>query len=96
MRGLSFDRRDLGSTGPRGASVPAYARPAAVEALPDEKTARGRMEQTYLRKLDFAVDGSPTRQQLMSPRSLVLSRGADLCTPPKSISSMPRLTSPWP
>lgn len=29
------------------------------------------MEQTYLRKLDLAVEGSPTRQTLMSPRSRV-------------------------
>jgi len=75
-------------------------RPAAVEALPDEKTARGRMEQTYLRKLDFAVDGSPTRQQLMSPRSLVPSPPpsflASLCTPPRSMSRMPFLISSWP
>eukprot|EP00965_Chrysotila_dentata_P077849 2568244-Pleurochrysis_carterae.AAC.1 len=35
-------------------------RPAAEEALPDAYTARGKIEQTYLRKLDLAVEGSPT------------------------------------
>ena len=73
--------------------VTVAVRPAAVDALPEVYTVRGRMEHTYLRKLDFAVEGSPTRQQLMSPRSLMPSLAELLCTPPKSMSRMPSFTS---
>ena len=72
--------------------VTAAVRPAADEDLPLEYTARGSIEHTNLRNCDLAVDGSPTKQQLMSPRNLVPSRGECLCTPPKSISKMPRFT----
>jgi hypothetical protein len=71
-------------------------RPAAVEALPLAYTARGRMEHTYFKNCDFAVEGSPTRQALMSPRSRVPSSGLDLCTPPIRRRRTPRLTSSCP
>lgn len=55
----------------------------------------GRNACTYLRNCDLAVEGSPTTQTLMSPRSRVPSMVV-LCTPPRSWRSMPRFTSRWP
>ena len=72
--------------------VTVAVRPAAEDALPDAYTARGNIEHTNLRNCDLAVDGSPTRQQLMSPRSFVLSRGEVLCTPPNSMRRTPCFT----
>ena len=59
--------------------------PAALDAFPLVYTVRGRIEQTYLRNCDLAVEGSPTRHRLMSPRSLIPSFSLCLCTPPSSL-----------
>jgi len=50
---------------------------------------------THLRIWDFAHDGSPTMQMLMSPRRAMPSR-VSLCTPPNSMSSTACLMESWP
>mgnify|MGYP000020755654 FL=1 len=70
-------------------------RPAAEDDFPEVYTERGEMLLMYFRNCDFAVDGSPTIQMLMSPRMLPPS-AVCLWTPPISCSSSPRLMSSWP
>lgn len=50
---------------------------------------------SYFKNCDLAVEGSPTMQLLISPRSRIPS-GVVLGTPPNSINKIPRLISRWP
>mmetsp|Transcript_121273 Transcript_121273/g.343190 ORF Transcript_121273/g.343190 Transcript_121273/m.343190 type:complete len:368 (-) Transcript_121273:450-1553(-) len=80
----------------RSASLTTDAvRPAAVDVLPDVKTARGRNDAVHFRSALLAVAGSPRRQMLTSPRSLMPS-SVLFGIPPMSINSMPFLISRWP
>mmetsp|Transcript_9724 Transcript_9724/g.23744 ORF Transcript_9724/g.23744 Transcript_9724/m.23744 type:complete len:304 (+) Transcript_9724:814-1725(+) len=65
--------------------------PAAVDALPDEYTARVCSAATHLRNWLLAVEGSPTKHTLMSPRSF-MPLLVHFSIPPTSMTRMPFLT----
>mmetsp|Transcript_14544 Transcript_14544/g.42878 ORF Transcript_14544/g.42878 Transcript_14544/m.42878 type:complete len:220 (-) Transcript_14544:1140-1799(-) len=69
--------------------------PAADAALPDVYTLLLRKVWTYFKNCDFAVEGSPTTQTLIVPRSLMPSCVC-LATPPTNCRSMPCFISLWP
>jgi hypothetical protein len=67
-------------------------RPAEVDAFPDVYTDLGISLLTYFKNYDFAVEGSPTMQMLISPLRLIPS-SVFLLIPLKSMRRIPFLIS---